>query len=199
MLKPLCVAFAASLLMGAGALAEDAAPAVQSGTYGLEPIHAMVQFGVSHFGYSTYWGQFPGATGTLVLDTAHPADSKLDVSVPIDGVITASPKLTDELKSPDWFDAARFPAMTFKSTKVLVTGPTTADVTGDLTIHGVTHPVTLKATFTRAGVFPMNQKYMIGFDAVGHVKRSEFGVSKYVQYGLGDDVDVVISAPFERK
>ena len=199
MLKPLCLAFAASLALGGSALAQGAPPAVQSGTYALEPIHAMVNFGVSHFGFSTYWGQFPGATGTLVLDSANPAASRIDVSVPIDGVLTASSKLAEELKSPDWFDAAKYPAMTFHSTKVAVTGPTTADVTGDLTIHGVTHPVTLKATFKRAGVFPMNQKYMIGFDAVGHVKRTDFGVSKYAQYGLGDDVDVVISAPFERK
>ncbi len=77
-----------------------------------------------------------------------------------------------------------------------MTGATTADVYGDLTLHGVTKPLVLKATFKRGGVFPMNQKYMIGFDAVGHLKRSDFGVSKYATMGLGDDVDLIISAPF---
>ena len=112
---------------------------------------------------------------------------------------TASPKLTGELKSADWLDAAKYPVMTFRSTKVTSTGPTTADVTGDLTLHGVTHPVTLKAVFKKAAVFPMNQKYMVGFDITGHVKRTAFGVSKYAQFGLADDVELTISAPFERK
>jgi polyisoprenoid-binding protein YceI len=193
------LAVVASLALAGAALAQGAPPAVQSGTYTLEPVHAMVMFGVSHFGYSNYYGQFPGATGTLVLDGAHPAESHLDVSVPVAGVWTPSAKLAEELKSADWLDAAAFPAMTFHSKRITVTGPTSADVAGDLTIHGVTQPVTLTATFKRAGEFPMNKRYMVGFDARGFVKRSLFGVSKYVQFGLGDNVEVIISAPFERK
>ena len=197
MLKRLSLALAASLAVS-GALAQGAPPPAQSGTYHLEPIHAMVMFGVSHFGFSDYYGQFPGATGVLTLEAASPSASHLDVSVPVANVWTASDKLTGELKSPDWLDAAKYPAMTFHSTSVTVTGPTTADVAGDLTIHGVTKPVVLKATFKRGAVFPLNKKYMIGFDAVGHIKRSDFGVSKYVNFGLGDDVDLIISAPFEK-
>ena len=197
MLKRLSLTLLAGLAVSGAALAAD--PAVQSGSYALEPTHTEVMFGVSHFGYSMYYGQFPGATGNLTLDSANPAASQIDVSVPVAGVWTASDKLADELRSPDWLDAKALPAMTFHSTKVTATGPTTADVTGDLTIHGVTHPVTLKATFRRAAVFPMNQKYMIGFDAIGHVKRSEYGVSKYVNFGLGDDVELTISAPFVRQ
>ena len=196
-------ALAVSVALASAALAPGAwaqgAPSVQSGTYAVEPVHTMVMFGVSHFGFSTYYGQFPGATGTLVLDAANPAASKLDVSVPVAGVMTASSKLAEELVSPDWLDAKAYPAMTFRSTKITLTSPTTADVEGDLTLHGVTHPIVLKATFKKAAVFPMNQHYMIGFDAVGKVKRSEFGVSKYVTYGLADDVELTISAPFERK
>jgi polyisoprenoid-binding protein YceI len=189
---------AGGLALAGAAYTQDAAPAVRSGAYVLEPTHTEVVFGVSHFGFSTYYGQFPGATGTLTLDAANPAASHLDVSIPVAQVWTASPKLTDELKSADWLDATAYPTMTFHSTKVTPTGPTTADVTGDLTLHGVTHPVTLKATFTRGAVFPMNQKYMIGFQVTGDVKRSEFGVSKYVAFGLADDVHLIISAPFER-
>ena len=188
----------AGLAMSGAAFAQTA-PSVQSGTYALEPTHAEVVFGVSHFGFSTYYGQFPGASGSLKLDAANPAASQLDVSIPVDQVWTASAKLTEELKSADWLDAAKYPAMTFRSTKVTVTSPTTADVIGDLTLHGVTHPVTLKAVFKKAAVFAMTQKYMVGFDITGHVKRSDFGVSKYVQYGLADDVELTISAPFERK
>ncbi len=197
MLKSLSLALVAGLSLSASAYAEG--PSVQSGSYALEPTHTEVMFGVGHFGFSTYYGQFPGASGSLTLDSANPAASQLDVSVPVANVWTASDKLTDELKSADWLDARAFPAMTFHSTKITSTGPTTADVAGDLTLHGVTKPVVLKATFKRAAVFPMNQKYMIGFDATGHLKRSDFGVSKYVQFGLADDVELIISAPFERK
>ena len=187
----------ASLALSGAAFAQTA-PAVKSGTYAIEPEHTEVVFGVSHFGFSTYYGQFPGASGVLKLDGANPAASQLDVSIPVAQVWTASAKLTDELKSADWLDAAKFPAMTFHSTKVTLTSPTTADVVGDLTLHGVTHPVTLKAVFKKAGVFAMTQKYMTGFDITGHVKRTDFGVSKYAAYGLADDVEVTISAPFVR-
>jgi polyisoprenoid-binding protein YceI len=194
----LSAAIAASLALAGAAAAQEGAPNVKSGTYALEPQHTEVMFGVSHFGFSTYYGQFPGASGSLTLDAANPAASHLDVSVPVAGVWTASAKLAEELRSADWLDAAAYPTMTFHSTMVTPTGPTTADVVGELTLHGVTHPITLKATFAKGGVFPMNQKYMVGFQATGHVKRSEFGVSKYVQFGLADDVQLIISAPFER-
>jgi polyisoprenoid-binding protein YceI len=201
--KSLPLALAATLALAGAAAAPNAqaqeAPLAQSGTYALEPLHSEILFGVGHFGFSTYYGQFPGASGSLTLDAANPAASQLDVSVPVANVWTASDKLTGELKSADWLDAATYPTMTFHSTKITPTGATTADVAGDLTLHGVTKPVVLKATFTRGAVFPMNQKYMIGFNVTGHIRRSDFGVSKYVQYGLADDVDLIISAPFERK
>jgi polyisoprenoid-binding protein YceI len=192
MSKTVLAALAATVLLAGVARAE----APRSGAYTLEPSHAEVVFSLSHFGYSNYFGQFPGATGTLTLDGADPAKSEVDVTVPTATVMTASPKLNDELKSADWLDSAAFPTMKYHSTKIVMTGPTTADVYGDLTLHGVTKPLMLKATFKRGGVFPMNQKYMVGFDAVGHLKRSDFGVSKYATMGLGDDVDLIISAPF---
>jgi polyisoprenoid-binding protein YceI len=194
----LAVGFALAGAGATGALAQGAPPPAQSGTYNVEPIHAMVMFGVSHFGFSNYYGQFPGATGTLTLDAANPAASHLDVSVPVANVWTPSDKLAEELKSSAWLDAAKYPTMTFKSTSITVTGPTTADVAGNMTIHGVTKPVVLKATFKRGAVFPMNKKYMIGFDATGHIKRSDFGISQYVNFGLGDDVDLTLSVPFEK-
>ena len=192
MIKTLAATLAAGLLLTGAASAQTA----QSGNYTLEPIHAEIVFSLSHFGFSNYFGQFPGATGTLTLDAADPTKSVVDVAVPTATVMTASAKLNDELKSADWLDSGAFPTMKYHSTKIVVTGPTTADVYGDLTLHGVTKPLMLKATFTRGAVFPMIQKYMIGFNAVGHLKRSDFGVSKYAGMGLGDDVDLIISAPF---
>ena len=190
--KTLAAALAAGLLLTGAAAAQTA----KSGSYTLEPIHAEIVFSLSHFGYSNYFGQFPGASGTLTLDGSDPAKSEVDVTVPTATVMTASPKLNDELKSADWLNSTAFPTMKYHSTKIVMTGATTADVYGDLTLHGVTKPLMLKATFKRGGVFPMNQKYMIGFDAVGHLKRSDWGVDKYAKMGLGDDVDLIISAPF---
>jgi polyisoprenoid-binding protein YceI len=198
MLKRFSLALAASLALTGAAIAQGASPPAQSGTYQLEPTHAMILFGVSHFDFSDYYGQLPGATGTLTLEAANPSASHLDVSVPVANLWTPSDKLTSDLKSDAWLDAAKFPAMTFHSKSITVTGPTTADVAGDLTFHGVTKPVVLKATFRRASVFPMNKKYMIGFDATGRVKRSDFGVGQYVNLGLGDEVNLIISAPFEK-
>jgi polyisoprenoid-binding protein YceI len=200
MFKRLALALGASLALAAAGLspahAQGAAQAVQSGAYTLEPTHTEILFGVGHFGFSTYYGQLPGASGSLTLDAANPAASQLDISVPVANLWTASDKLTGELKSADWLDAAKYPTITFHSTKVTPTGAATADIAGDLTIHGVTRPEVLHATFTKGGVFPMIQKYMIGFNVTGQIKRSDFGVSNYVQFGLADTVDLIISAPF---
>ena len=88
--------------------------------------------------------------------------------------------------------------MSFKSEKVVATGKDTADVEGQLTLHGVTRPVTLHATFNGAGVNPMDKHYTVGFDAKGRIKRSDFGVKTYVPL-IGDEVDLILSAAFEKQ
>ena len=194
MLKSLSLAFVAGIALSVSAHAEG--PAVQSGNYTLEPTHTEVMFGVGHFGFSTYYGQFPGTTGSLKLDSGNPAASQLDVSVPVANVWTASDKLTDELKSADWLDAKAFPAMTFHSTKITPTGPTTADVAGDLTLHGVTKPVVLHATFMQGGANPMDKKYELGFAGSAEILRSEFGIKSYVP-AISDKVTLTLEAEFK--
>ena len=88
--------------------------------------------------------------------------------------------------------------MTFKSTQIRAIGPNEGQIVGDLTLHGVTRPVTLHVTFHGAGSNPMNRAYMAGFDATGVIKRSDFGIAKYLA-NLGDEVTLIISAPFVRK
>ena len=171
---------------------------VEKGNYGVEPSHVRVRFSVNHFGFTTYSGDFNTTSGTLNLDPAKPADSKLSVTVATNSVYTPSEKLAGELKSADWLDAAKFPDMTFTSTKIEKTGATTAKVIGDLTLHGVTKPVTLNATFFGAGPNPFNKKLTIGFEVTGKIKRSDFCVTKYVPL-IGDEVDLMISAPFEKQ
>lgn len=170
---------------------------VKPGAYAVEPNHTRVRFAVSHLDFTTYWGDFTGVSGQLKLDPAKPAASQVSISIPTASVSTTNAVLDGELKSGDWLDAADYPAITFKSTSVEPTGPASARITGDLTLHGVTRPVVLDAKFNAAGVNPLDQHYTVGFDAVAHVTRSDFGVKKYVPL-VGDQVDVIISAAFEK-
>jgi polyisoprenoid-binding protein YceI len=154
-----------------------------------------VVFAVDHFGTSTWYGDFTHASGTLKLDPANLAASQVEVSVPVASVSTTNSVLDGELKSAAWLDAAKCPNMTFKSTKVTPTGPDRATIAGELTLHCVTRPVTLQARLHGAGTNPLTHAYTVGFDATGQIKRSEFGVTKYVPV-VSDEVQVILSAPF---
>ena len=198
---------AASLaLMGVSTLAWPAsapiaAPdfaAVQPGDYAVEPTHTRILFSLSHLGFSTWYGDFSHAGGAAKIDPAHPAASSVEVSVPIASISTTNTTLDEELKGADWFDAAKFPTMTFKSRQISVTGPNQGQIVGDLTLHGVTRPVTLHVKFHGAGANPLSHAYTAGFDATGVIKRGDFGVTKYLPM-VGDDVTLIISAAFERK
>lgn len=184
-------------LSGSAAIAADPA-SVPAGTYALETSHARVAFAIDHMGFSTWYGDFTGAKGSLVLDPKNIAASKVDVTIPTASISTTNTVVDGELRDPTWFDAAKYPTITFRSTAVTSTGPDTAKMTGDLTFHGVTKPVTLDVKFHGAGANPMSKAYTVGFDAVGSLKRSDFGVTKYVPL-VGDKVDLIISAPFEKK
>ena len=203
--KLLTLAAVASLLvLPAQVLAQGAGPALdpsaaQAGAYKLEGTHARVVWQVSHLGFSEWFGDFSHATGTATFDPKSKAGAgdTVNISIPVASVTTTNTTLDGELKSADWFDAAKFPTITFKSTKVMTTGLATADVAGDLTFHGVTRPVVLKVKFRAAGENPMTKHYTVGFDASTEIKRSDFGVNKYAGM-LGDDVQITISAPFEK-
>lgn len=171
---------------------------VQAGTYAIDSAHTLVQFSVDHFGISDYFGTFPGAVGSLTIDPRNIATAKLDVTVPVASVSTTNATLDKELVSADWFDAARYPSIRFVSTRVTRTGGNGATVTGNLTLHGVTRPVTLNATFNAAAVNPLSKAYTLGFKATGIIKRTEFGVSKYAPL-VGDETTLTITSAFEKK
>ena len=171
---------------------------VQAGAYAVETHHTQVSFGVDHLGISPYYGSFSDVTGTLVLDPAKISAATLTVTVPIASVQTTSAKLTEELKSADWFDAAKFPTATFTSTKVTSTSPTTATIDGNFTLHGVTRPITLEARFYGAGANPMSKAPNVGFEARAKIRRTDFGVSKGVPF-VSDEVGLLIAAAFEKK
>ena len=195
---------AATLLLAASLSAPSRAQevshdpaAVQEGAYSVEPVHTRVLFGVSHMGFSTYYGEFPNVSGSLDLKPKAVGASTLEIHIPVASVSTGNAKLNGELASDQWLDAAKYPEMVFKAEKITPTGKTTANVTGELTLHGVTRPVTLAVKFNGAGVNVLDKKYTVGFDAAGKIKRSDFGVKTYVPL-IGDDLDLIISAAFER-
>jgi polyisoprenoid-binding protein YceI len=169
--------------------------AVKAGTYKVEPRHTQVSFSISHFGITDFSGFFSGASGTLQLDSSAASASELEVSIPVSSVLTTVPLLDDQLKNEQWFDVTKYPNATFTSTSVIPIGKDGAAITGDLTLHGVTKPITLKAHLIGSGVNPIDKSFNVGFEAVGTIKRSDFGIKQYLPL-LGDDVTLRIASAF---
>jgi polyisoprenoid-binding protein YceI len=197
-MRKLILAAAIAALAAPHALAQQApAPAAtmpQSGSYKLDKRHAKILWGASHFGFSTYYGQFTDFDASLTLDAATPANSKLSVTVQTTSLATNDPALDKHLNSADFFDTAAHPTATFTSKAVRRTGARTADVTGDFTLLGVTKPLTLAVTFNGAGVGPA-KKPVAGFSATGTIKRSDYGM-KYAIPNVADEVKLIISGEF---
>lgn len=186
------------------AAAKPAAAQAPAGDYKLDPSHASLEFKVSHMGFSHYTARFTDFDASLKFDPAHPENSSVEATIdPKSLALNAPPAgFKDELTGKSWLDAAQFPAITFRSTKVEVSGANTARITGDFTLHGVTKPVVLEATFNGgyAG-HPMDPHARIGFSAHGVFKRSEFGIGFGVPapgstMGVSDEVEVLIDAEF---
>jgi polyisoprenoid-binding protein YceI len=167
-------------------------PAQAAQSYKLDPMHTNIVFHISHFGFSNPSGKFPNAEGELVLDEKSPVNSRVSVTIPVSHLITGIPKLDEHLKTPDFFDVATYPVATFKSRRVILTGKDTALVKGDLTLHGITKPVTLKVKLNKIGE-NMFKKQTAGFTATTTLKRSDFGMKTYLP-GLGDEVRLEIDS-----
>ncbi|HET6804712.1 MAG TPA: YceI family protein [Frateuria sp.] len=174
-------------LLGTAALAQ-AAPA----TYRLDPHHTMVLFSWGHFGFSHPTAELGLGQGTLVFDPNHPEQASVEVTLPMAGLDTHVPALDEHLAKPDFFDAAKYPLVTYKSTRVEVLGKDHFRITGNLTVHGVTRPVVLEATLNRIGKHPMTGKPSIGFDASGTLKRSDFGVGAHAP-SVSDEISLHIT------
>ncbi len=173
-------------------LAASASAFAAPQTFTIDPNHTQVSFTYSHFGFSNPTGRLEDIKGTLVVDQADWGKSSVSVSMPLSGLHTGVPKLDEHLKTADFFDAAKFPVVTFKSTKVTKTGADTLDIAGELTVHGVTKPVTLHAHINKIGENTMIASESAGFDADTTLKRSEFGMAKYVPM-VSDEVHIHIT------
>ncbi|MCM0000214.1 MAG: YceI family protein [Erythrobacter sp.] len=206
------LAFAAGMTAFTPALTAQSAPQVpgakdptrvSAGTYAADPNHSLIGWEVNHFGFNDYYGIFGDVAGTLVIDPANPNAAKVEVTIPVANVTTASKALTEHLLragkdggKPDFFGPAPAPAR-FVSTSIKADGMK-AMITGDLTLNGVTKPVTFEAEFTGAGNNPFNKKATIGFEAETSIKRSDFGVDAFIPF-VSDEVELDISVAFEKQ
>ena len=161
-------------------------------TYKIDPAHTNVIAQWNHFGFSNPSANFGDAEGTLVYDAEDVAASSVEVTLPLSGLDSFVADFNDHLASADFFEVARFPAATFKSTKVEAAGEGKLKVTGDLTIKDITKPVVLDVTLNKAAKHAMTGQPTIGFDATATIKRSDFDLAMAVP-NVSDEVKLRIT------
>jgi len=177
-----CVAFVGLLLLSPGAL-----PA-RAEAVSVDTVHSSVLFRIKHLNTSHAWGRFNDVAGKLNLDDGNPL---VEVQIKTASIDTGNPKREEHLKSPDFFNAKQFPAITFRSTRVQKSGDGKYAVDGKLNLHGVEKPIRVELTRTGAG---KNQQgtSIVGYETNFIIKRSDFGM-KYLLEGLSDDVLLIVS------
>ncbi|QNV45611.1 polyisoprenoid-binding protein [Acinetobacter baumannii] len=160
--------------------------------YKIDPTHTATVFSWNHFGFSTPSANFSDIKGVIKVDNAKPANSSVNVTIPLSSVNTNVPALDKEFQEEAWFNAAKYPNITFKSTKVETKDKKHFKITGDLTVKGITKPVVLDAVLNKQGEHPMAKVPAIGFNATTSFKRSDFGLGNYVP-NVGDKITVNIT------
>lgn len=166
-----------------------------AGVYRLDPHHSSLLFDVDHFGYSRFVTRFDKVEAVLDAVPDAPEKSRVHVTIKAASVDTNDPELDKMLTGPEMFDAAKFPDITFTSTSLKRTGPKIGEMTGDLTLHGQSHPVILAVTFNGGAPDPLTGKETLGFSASGTFNRSQWGLSAWWP-AVGNDVHVAIQAEF---
>jgi polyisoprenoid-binding protein YceI len=193
----------ASLAILALAGAAQAAPSgdpkqAPTGSYSMDTRHSLVVFAIPHLAITDYYGRFDKVSGSLSFNSGAPEKSSVNVTIDMTSIDVPSKELIGELSGGNVFDDAKYPTATFKSTAVTRTGPNTGTITGDLTLHGVTKPVTLDATFGGLTTDPFSGSDDIGFHATTTIKRTDFGIKGMVwESVVGDDVKLTVEAMFQ--
>jgi polyisoprenoid-binding protein YceI len=163
-------------------------------TYRLEPDYTQGVFRWDHLGFVSPAAQFAQGEGTLEFNAANPVQSSVEVTIPLKTLNTGVPDLDEDFRSTDFFDTAKYPTATFKSTQVeRGSMPDQLKVTGDLTVHGITKSVVLQVKVVKIGINPRSNLPTVGFDASTTLKRSDFGLGKYVPQ-VGDEVQMHITS-----
>lgn len=158
-------------------------------SYTIDPAHTYPHFKISHLGFSTMIGRFNKTEGKMTFDEKKGTGS-VEITIDANSIDTAHEKRDKHLRSPDFLNTAEFPTITFKSTKASIKGGK-GSVEGNITIMGVTKPITLNVIAMNCGVHPFNKKDVCGFDATAKLKRSDFGI-KYGLPAIGDDMELML-------
>jgi polyisoprenoid-binding protein YceI len=172
-------------------------------TWSIDPAHSHVEFAVKHLMISTVKGRFGGVSGTVRTDESDPAKGQVEVEIDPATIDTREAQRDTHLKSADFFDVEKFPKLTFKSTRIDGVDGDSFKLTGDLTIHGVTRPVTLDVTSEGRGKDPWGGE-RAGFSAAGKIKRSEFGLTwnQVLETGgfvVSDDIKIALDVELVKK
>jgi len=156
--------------------------------YTIDPNHTFPVFEVSHLGYSVQHGRFDKTSGTIMLDMAAKKGS-VDLKIETTSLDMGFPLWNEHLSADGFFNTAKFPTMTFKSNKLIFKDDKVVAAEGDFTMLGVTKPLTVKVNGFKCGENPMNKKAMCGANISGMIKRSEFGMTKYVP-AISDEIEI---------
>ena len=159
-------------------------------SYTADPPHTYALFSVSHFGFSTMHGRFDKTSGKVTLDRAA-KNGTVDITIEAASISTGFDKRNEHLKSPDFFNVAEFPTITYKSNSIKFNGDVPVSVAGNMTLLGVTKPVTLAIDAFKCGPNPMSKKEECGAAATAQIKRSDFGMKTFLP-GVGDDITLEI-------
>lgn len=173
-------------------------PALGADEYVFDTSHTEISFEWDHFGFSTTRGHFDEFDGSLLLDESDIPASRVEVAIDTTSLDTNHADRDEHLRSDDFFHTSEHPQATFTSTAITETGENRYEVTGDLTLHGKTQPVTLDATINKIAEHPVTEARTLGFDATTTLERSAFGMGKYTP-AVSDEVVVHISAEMPRK
>jgi polyisoprenoid-binding protein YceI len=183
------MAYLSIVAMLVGSLQSVQAQAV---TYRIDPVHSFIIFRVKHLNTGFAYGRFNTFSGTIVVDEKNPANSSIELEIDANSIDTGNSQRDDHLRSPDFFSARQFPKITFKSTRVRKINDTTVEVQGDLTMRGVTRPITARVTFTGKGRNQRGQE-IIGFETTFTIRRSQFNINYGLNGGLADEVRVTFA------
>lgn len=168
------------------------------GVYRLEERHSQVLFAIKHLALTDFDGRFDKMSGTMTFDNRHPAFSSVSITLDTSSIDTPNAELNGELKN--LFNVAQYPTAIFKSTAVSVTSPAAGKITGDLTLNGVTKPITLNVTFIGGRENPMDGAAALGFSATATIHRADYKLDQMIwSSAVGDDVTLTINALFEQK
>jgi len=170
---------------------------ITPGSYELDDTHAYLSFSYSHLGLSNPQIHFADFVANLELSGNDMSQSQVSITIDAASLDSAIPELDDDLKGADFFDVANYPEITFQSTAYEETSDSSGRLTGDLSVRGVTKPVTLDVTINSAAMNPLNRREMIGFSATGILNRSDFGLTAYAPL-VGDELSLVVQIEFEK-